>query len=92
MISKMIDGASVDTLSKRFFSMKKKFQLSKAAFENWVAEERLLIEKEEQQLILNAEAIDVNCDEIAEKSVVCAKDETDFNMLIAAADKILSEK
>jgi hypothetical protein len=45
-----------------------------------------------QQLILNAEAIDVNCDEIAVKSVVCAKDESDLYMLIATADKILSEK
>lgn len=92
MVSKRMDMASADHLSERLSRIKRDFQLSKDALHGWVAEQNRLIDDEERQIALREESIDVDCDEPADKSAVCASDETSFNMLIAAADRILTEK
>lgn len=92
MVSQTMDVASVDHLSERLSRIKKDFRLSKDALHGWVAEQNRLIYEEERQIALSERTIDVDCDEPADKSAVCTSDETSFNMLIAKAEKILTEK
>lgn len=83
---------SIGRLTERLTRIQKDYQASKDMLHGWIAEQHRLLDEEERQIRCQDEAIDVECGEPTDKSAVCADDETAFNALIAAADRLLSEK
>ncbi len=78
-------------LSERISYIKNDFLKSKQTLHGWVAEQKRLIDEESRQIGSDEEAIDVEYDEPGDGPVMCEKDETNFSMLMDAAERLLSD-